>query len=85
MHTWEFTKETARACFEGAGFRIIDFRRSQVTDLGGLGGMAKLIALPTTALGWGPVAARFGTQMEFILRKVDDEGAGTGPASRGQG
>jgi hypothetical protein len=85
LHTWEFTKETARACFEGAGFRIIDFRRGQATDLDDLGGMAKLIALPTTVLGWGPVAARFGTQMEFLLRKTSNEGAGVGPSSGGHG
>ena len=71
LHTWEFTKETATACFESAGFRVIDFRRSQVTDLSDLAGFGKLIALPTDALGWSPMASRFGTQMEFILRKVD--------------
>jgi hypothetical protein len=69
LHTWEFTKETAQACFEGAGFRIVDFRRGQVADLDDLGGMARLIALPTKVLGWGPVKARFGTQMGFLLRK----------------
>jgi 2-polyprenyl-3-methyl-5-hydroxy-6-metoxy-1,4-benzoquinol methylase/ribosomal protein S27AE len=85
LHIWEFTKETAQACFEGAGFRIIDFRRSQVTDLDDLGGIAKLIALPTTVLGWGPVKAKFGTQMEFLLKKTSNEAAGAGPASGGHG
>jgi 2-polyprenyl-3-methyl-5-hydroxy-6-metoxy-1,4-benzoquinol methylase len=74
LHTWEFTKQTARACFEGAGFRVIDFRRSQVTDLGKLAGVLKLVALPTAALGWGIVASRLGTQMEFILRKEGEPG-----------
>lgn len=69
LHTWEFTRATARACFESAGFRVIGFRRNHVNDLGDLSGVQKLLALPTALLGWGPVASRLGTQMEFLLRK----------------
>ncbi|MEO6807580.1 MAG: class I SAM-dependent methyltransferase [Isosphaeraceae bacterium] len=69
-HIWEFTKETARACFEGAGFRIIDFRRSHQAEEGEPW-TKRLISLPAAPLRLPPVAARFGTQMEFILRKDD--------------
>lgn len=69
LHIWEFTKETAVACFEGAGFRVLDFRRSQSTDSDeeDVGGILKLINMPPRILNWTPLAARLGTQMEFII------------------
>ena len=30
LHVWEFSRRTAEACFADAGFRVVEFRRSQL-------------------------------------------------------
>jgi SAM-dependent methyltransferase len=69
LHIWEFTRATATACFGSAGFDVIAFRRHQVLDETRGSMMLKLISLPSVVLGWPGIASRFGTQMEFVLRK----------------
>jgi 2-polyprenyl-3-methyl-5-hydroxy-6-metoxy-1,4-benzoquinol methylase len=68
FHIWEFTKPTALACFREAGFSVIDFRRSHETDDEQEAGLVKVMNLPISILSWRPLASRFGTQMEFIIR-----------------
>ncbi|HWS89502.1 MAG TPA: class I SAM-dependent methyltransferase [Pyrinomonadaceae bacterium] len=70
LHIWEFTKATAIACFEGAGFYVSDFRRSQDAASGSETGLLKLINIPPSILSWPPLATQLGTQMEFIIRRA---------------
>ena len=75
LHVWEFTKATAVACFEGAGFHVLNFRRIHDSGSGGGTGLLKLINMPPAILNWHPLASRLGTQMEFIIRRGDGTGA----------
>ncbi len=68
-HIWEFTRATAKATFEGAGFEIIAFRRNQVTDEETGSAVLKLIGLPSVVFGWPVFSSLLGTQMEFLIRK----------------
>jgi SAM-dependent methyltransferase len=68
LHVWEFTPATARAMFDKAGFDVVGFRRSQVSE-DPLSGIAGMLTLPLRALSVPWLARRFGTQMEFIIRK----------------
>lgn len=68
LHVWEFTPDTARAMFDHAGFDVVGFRRSQVRE-DPPSGIAGLLTLPLGALNFRPIAQRFGTQMEFMIRK----------------
>ena len=68
LHVWEFTPDTARAMFDKAGFDIVGFRRSQVVE-DTLSGIAGLLTLPLRALNVPVLARRFGSQMEFMIRK----------------
>jgi 2-polyprenyl-3-methyl-5-hydroxy-6-metoxy-1,4-benzoquinol methylase len=68
LHVWEFTPDTARAMFNKAGFDVVGFRRAQVAE-DPLPGIAGLLTFPLRALNVGWVASRFGTQMEFMIRK----------------
>jgi 2-polyprenyl-3-methyl-5-hydroxy-6-metoxy-1,4-benzoquinol methylase len=67
LHIWEFTYETARATFERSGFVIVGFRRVEVH--GELEGKAALLMWPAKPFTFGPLARRFGSQMEFVIRK----------------
>jgi SAM-dependent methyltransferase len=69
LHIWEFTRATATACFEGAGFEIIAFRRDQVVDPENGSLLLRLITLPTVVLAWPVICSLLGTQMEFLIRK----------------
>jgi len=69
LHIWEFTPRTAVACFEGAGFRLIDLQRSQDVPEEDLTGLLKLISFPSKVVAWPAVARRWGTQMEFLIRR----------------
>jgi 2-polyprenyl-3-methyl-5-hydroxy-6-metoxy-1,4-benzoquinol methylase len=71
LHVWEFTPETARAMFDRAGFDVVGFRRSHVVE-DPLPGMAGILTLPLRALNIPWLAHRFGTQMEFMIRKRDN-------------
>ena len=68
LHVWEFTPKTARAMFDKAGFDVVGFRRSQVAD-DPLPGIAGVLTLPLRVLNVPSVAHRFGSQMEFMIRK----------------
>lgn len=70
LHVWEFTPATAEACFNEAGFEVVEFRRSQppaepVDSL-----VLKLFSLPPRCLSWPVLSDWFGTQMEFVIRKL---------------
>jgi SAM-dependent methyltransferase len=86
LHVWEFTRRTAEACFAGAGFRVIEFRRSQApAELYGPRAL-KILTWPIRALGGAPMAHRFGTQMEFVIQKTPEPcvGATAGPPVAGR-
>ena len=68
LHVWEFTPDTARAMFEKAGFKVLDFRRSHVAEEGP-SGIAGLLTLPLKALNFPPLASACGTQMEFMIQR----------------
>jgi SAM-dependent methyltransferase len=70
LHVWEFTPATARRCFEQAGFRVLELRRSQPTAERGLPGWLGLITFPLRALELPMLARYLGTQMEFVIQKV---------------
>ena len=69
LHVWEFTPKTALACFEAAGFRLVEFQRSQGAAEEDLTGLLKIINMPSKIAAWPAVARRWGTQMEFIIQK----------------
>lgn len=69
LHIWEFTKSTANACFEAAGFEIIAFRRSQVPDNEKTSPFLRMICLPSAVIAWPVLSSLLGTQMEFLIRK----------------
>ena len=68
-HIWEFTKATAKECFDRAGFETLAFRRSQMIDDEKVSAILRLISLPTVVIGWPVVSSLLGTQMEFLIRK----------------
>lgn len=72
LHTWEFAYKTAQATFRKAGFRIVGFRRSEVDKE--LSGRHAVLTWPMKPLNMGPLARRFGSQMEFMIRKSGPAG-----------
>jgi len=72
LHTWEFTPETARACFEGAGFRVVEFRRWQPSLARDELRVVRMLDWPIRWLSFAPVGARLGTQMEFVIQRTPD-------------
>lgn len=70
LHVWEFTPKTAEACFVSAGFEVLEMRRSQIAvESSGLLAVDVLKA-PLRCLSWPLFSRLFGTQMEFVIRKV---------------
>ena len=67
LHIWEFTYETARATFDRAGFSIVGFRRVEVD--GELSGKVSILMWPVKPFKFGPLAQRYWSQMEFMIRK----------------
>ena len=67
LHIWEFTYETAKATFEKSGFSVVGFRRVELNDE--LTGRVSFLSWPVRLLHSGPLARRFGSQMEFVIRK----------------
>src|SRR5437868_5568077 len=65
-HTWEFTPRTARRLFHRAGFEVVGFRRASLRQE--LNGWLKILSFPARATDIWP--SHFGSQMEFMLRKV---------------
>lgn len=72
LHVWEFTRPTAERCFERAGFRVVDFRRSQLPPERHASLALRLLDLPTRCLSWPLLGRLAGSQMEFLLQKVRD-------------
>jgi 2-polyprenyl-3-methyl-5-hydroxy-6-metoxy-1,4-benzoquinol methylase len=84
-HTWEFTESTAVDCFERTGFRVVDFHRSESGE--NITGRLSLLSVPARIFSLPPLAARFGSQMEFILQRVGhplEAGAEAAEAKRGK-
>lgn len=69
FHVWEFTPKTAVACFEAAGFRLLDLKRTQDEPIKEATPLLKLMNLPSEIAAWPAIANRWGTQMEFIIRR----------------
>jgi 2-polyprenyl-3-methyl-5-hydroxy-6-metoxy-1,4-benzoquinol methylase len=67
LHTWEFTYDTAKATFTKAGFSITGFQRTEVD--GELVGKFAPLTWPVKPMTMGPLAKKFGSQMEFMIRK----------------
>jgi 2-polyprenyl-3-methyl-5-hydroxy-6-metoxy-1,4-benzoquinol methylase len=67
LHIWEFTYQTARATFDRSGFSIVGFRRAEVD--GEFTGKEAILMWAVKPLNFGPIARRFGSQMEFVIRK----------------
>ena len=67
-HVWEFTPATARQMFTKAGLEVVGFRRrhEQNEDRHPI---QKLLFAPLLLLQLPPLGSRFGSQMEFMLRK----------------
>ena len=70
LHTWEFTESTAVECFERSGFAVVDFHRCVAGE--DLTGRWSPLSVPARILSLPPLAARFGSQMEFILQRTGD-------------
>ena len=69
-HTWEFTPSTARAVFEGAGFRLVAFRRRHDSTIDAVqwNKLVDLIHLPPFLFNLLMGRHRFGPQMHFLLQ-----------------
>jgi len=70
LHIWEFTPATAQACFNKAGFEVIDFQRSQQPMEPNDALIIKILDLPIKLLSWPKINNTFGSQMEFVIRKT---------------
>ncbi|MFI4941783.1 MAG: class I SAM-dependent methyltransferase [Burkholderiales bacterium] len=69
LHVWEFTRDTATACFNRAAFEVAAFRRTQPQEQ--RQGKFALLSLPVALATLGPASRLTGTQMEFMLRRSD--------------
>lgn len=72
LHVWEFTRRTAEGCFVGAGFRVVEFRRSQIPHERAASLALRALGAPLRLLDWAPLGRWLGTQMEFVIQKVGD-------------
>lgn len=68
-HTWEFTQPTAEALFRRSGFDPVAFRRTHLVLDEERTPLLALLTLPSHLLMMPALARRFGTQMEFLIRK----------------
>jgi hypothetical protein len=64
-HVWEFTPATARSLFAKAGFEVVAFQRAHEL-ISAPGRLRSLTFPPRLLLLFGD---RYGTRMEFMLRK----------------
>ncbi len=67
-HVWEFTPATARGMFEKAGLDVTGFRRQNESDFD-YRGLWRLVFAPLLPLKVPLIGNRFGSQMQFMLRK----------------
>jgi hypothetical protein len=70
QHVWEFTPATAQACFESAGFEVLEMHRDQPPSDPADSLALKILSAPTKCLTWPVLSRMFGTQMEFVIRKL---------------
>jgi SAM-dependent methyltransferase len=70
LHVWEFTPETAQACFERAGCEVRAFARTHVPTERHESLALRAIEAPVALLGIGPFARRWGSQMEFVIERT---------------
>jgi predicted SAM-dependent methyltransferase len=70
FHTWEFTQTTAVDCFNRAGFSVVAFRRSEPKE-DFVERYLRLFLFPMRILSLDILARTLGTQMEFVLRKIE--------------
>jgi len=70
LHVWEFTHATACRMFELAGFQVVGFRRSQIRQ-DGASGLQRILRFPLRILNAEIIAKAMGTQMEFVIRRID--------------
>jgi 2-polyprenyl-3-methyl-5-hydroxy-6-metoxy-1,4-benzoquinol methylase len=69
-HTWEFSRKTATATFERAGFEVIAFRRRQ-PFLQRWSIKAAPLEIPCWLLSIPPLPRWFGLRMQFIIRSTE--------------
>jgi SAM-dependent methyltransferase len=69
FHTWEFTKGIAAECFRRSGFSIVGFRRTEIYDAPDAF-VSRAIHFPARVLTVPFLGRRFGSQMEFMLKKT---------------
>jgi SAM-dependent methyltransferase len=72
-HIWDLTRPTAERCFASAGFRVLEFRRSQQS--GEAPPDARIVRLlklnsPPRPLRWRHIERWLGNQMEFVIQKT---------------
>ena len=67
QHTWEFSRSTAVACFDRAGFDVVALRRRQPL-VRRWPWKAALLELPCWCLSIPPLAGWFGFRMQFVIR-----------------
>lgn len=72
LHVWEFTRETAERCFADAGFRVVEFGRSQLPAERHASPALRLLELPVRCLSAPILGRMLGSQMEFLLEKERD-------------
>jgi 2-polyprenyl-3-methyl-5-hydroxy-6-metoxy-1,4-benzoquinol methylase len=71
-HTWEFSRSTAIACFDRAGFEVLAFRRRQpLMSRWPLKAVA--FEIPCWLLSLPPLPQWFGLRMQFIIRKRSED------------
>jgi 2-polyprenyl-3-methyl-5-hydroxy-6-metoxy-1,4-benzoquinol methylase len=68
LHIWEFSHSTATALFTKTGFSVAGFRRTEAD--GELPGKFKVLMWPMKPLNFAPLANLYGSQMEFMIRKM---------------
>ncbi len=78
LHVWEFTPRTAESCFSAAGFRVVEFRRSQPPFERASSGLVRLAELPIRLLSWATFGRWQGTQMEFVIQRVPETSENNG-------
>ncbi len=75
LHVWEFTPESAQACFAQAGCEVVRFARTHVPTERHRSWALRAIEAPVALIGVPPIARLCGSQMEFVIERtriVDD-------------
>jgi 2-polyprenyl-3-methyl-5-hydroxy-6-metoxy-1,4-benzoquinol methylase len=67
LHTWEFTPTTATRMFQEAGFKVLEMKRSGVSEAGS--GLPGLLLRPGNWFDSSLLGSLTGTQLEFVVQK----------------